>query len=88
MDQSLDILTAKTAILEQVCLALLIERAASEGDPKAWVERFGKRFRNQIEEKARILPSNEGSDVASVIALEVLDSFLDRLRSAVARRSS
>lgn len=86
MDQHQHILVAKVAMLEQVCLALLIDRAAKEQNPIAWVDGFGSRFRGQVEKKAAQMPKEIEAEISSVVALEVLDTFFDKLRGALAKR--
>ncbi len=88
MDQLRHILTAKVAMLEQLCLALMIDRASKEPEPLKWVDAFGKRFRGQVEKKAATLPKELETEISSVVALEVLDTFLDKLRGAVAKRDT
>ena len=83
MDTRQNILVAKTALLETVCIALLIDRARAEKDPVTWFEGFKRRFRNQIDEKSAMIPDGTVRETASLAALEAFDSFFDRLERGI-----
>lgn len=81
-------LVARTAMLETICIALLLDRARNEKDPVLWVDSLKRRFRRQIDEKMATLPESAVKEAASQAAVQVFNSFFDSLERGVRRVES
>jgi hypothetical protein len=85
MENHNNFLVAKTALLETICIAILLDRARTEKDPVSWVDGLKRRFRRQIDEKTSLLPEGSVKEAATLTALEVFNSFFDSLERGVRR---
>ena len=82
-DHQAHILQAKVEVLESVVVFLAMRETLREPDPVLAANNMAANFRIRVEEQARNLAKTPEVAAAQVIALEVLDSFFDRVKSAV-----
>jgi hypothetical protein len=84
MQDHTHLLHAKIALLESMIVFLTMREIVREPDPMSAAETMAANFRAKVEAKADEHPDDKESEIAHVIGFEVVDSFFDRVKSAVA----
>jgi hypothetical protein len=76
-------LISTVALLEVVVCEMLAEDALSHPTPEAAFDRFATRLRKRAATRAGTYPNEPEAQMASLVGLNVLDDFCDRVRGVI-----
>ena len=79
-DDEADLLVAKVGLVESFMVGVLAEMASRKKNLANYTEALAANIRKMMEGKIAKHPKDKESEIASVVALEVFDTFMDRVR--------
>jgi hypothetical protein len=82
-DDEADLLVAKVGLVESFMVGVLAEMASRKKNPANYIEALAANIRKMMEGKIAKHPKGKENEIASVVALEVFDTFMDRVRVAL-----